>query len=80
MTHQATVPPAAARYFGREAEHPIVEQEFRPGRGWVTTGYRKRVSGAWIRKRRAAGVAHVALRSGARLADFRVEELLRHDA
>jgi hypothetical protein len=82
MRRQATVPAAAATYFGISTrpyfhEHPIVEQEFRPGRGWRTTGFRKRVSPSWVRKLRAAGVTHVALRHAGRLADFRVEELTR---
>lgn len=70
--------------------HPIIEQEFRlsnPDRAlpdlgygrrqWVTTGYRKRVSISWLRKLRAQGVTHVALRHGSRLADFSVAELIR---
>lgn len=76
MSHQATVPVNAARYFGGAADHPIVAEEFRPGRGWVTAPSRHHVSGAWILKLRRAGVTHVVLSSGGRRADFTIAELV----
>jgi hypothetical protein len=75
MSHQAQVPVAAAGYGWRQ--HPIVVQEFQPERGWRITGYKKRISGAWARKLRAAGVTHVALSDGVRTADFTIRELVR---
>lgn len=82
MTHQATTPAVAHGYFTRHPlgpidEHPIITRVYRPERGWVLTGYRKRVSGAWVRKLRAEGVASVELTAGGRRADFTIAELLR---
>jgi adenosylcobinamide amidohydrolase len=79
---QATVPAAAAAYFGISTspardDFPIVTAEFRPGRGWVRAGYHKRVSGAWCRKLRAEGVEFVELTLGCRRADFSIAELAR---
>jgi hypothetical protein len=80
-THQATVPPVAAEYFeryrepGNAPEHPVITYEFRAR--WVHTGYRKRISGAWLRKLRRQGVTDVTLTAHNRHADFRVAELLR---
>lgn len=82
--HQAIVPEVARAYFeryvpyGGRPDHPVIIQEFRPGRGWITTGFRKRVSGAWLRKLRREGVTHVALAAQGRRADFTVAELLKH--
>jgi hypothetical protein len=69
--------PLVSDYFG-DSDAPIITAEFRPGRGWVRTSFKKRVSRAWLRKLRAEGVTHVALtaREG-RTADFAVAELLR---
>lgn len=64
--------------YGGRPDHPVIIQEFRPGRGWITTGFRKRVSGAWLRKLRREGVTHVALAAQGRRADFTVAELLKH--
>lgn len=75
---QATVPAAVADYFGSGAEHPIIDAEYVPGRGWVSCrGYNKRISRSWARKRRAAGVTVLALRVGRRIADFRIAECVR---
>jgi hypothetical protein len=68
--------PLVASYFGNDG-YAIVAEEFYPDRGWVRQSYRKRVSRAWARKLRAAGVTVVALRAEGRLADFRIEELTR---
>lgn len=76
MAHQAQLPPVAARYFGQHAEHPLVEEQFTPGKGWKRTGYRKRISTSWARKLAASGVTDVALRSGGRLADFAIADLV----
>lgn len=75
--HQASVPRVAASYFGHTdyRSHPTIAQVFRPGKGWVRYNHVKRVSGSEVRRLRAAGVTAVALRSGARLADFTIEEL-----
>jgi hypothetical protein len=79
--HQATPPAAVERYFGAEtvrADHPIIAQQFRPGRGWTRYPIRKRISPAWARKiRRDDGVTAVALACAGRLADFQIEELTR---
>lgn len=75
------VPAAAVAYFGPVAlyrgGHPLVEQVFRPGQGWRRHPLRKRVSGSEVRRLRADGVTVVALRSGSRLADFDIRELVR---
>lgn len=63
-------------YFGGQ-EIPTITAEFRPGTGWVTMTYRKRVSRAWVRKLRARGVSHVALSLDGRTAEFSTDELLR---
>lgn len=74
------VPALVREYFAAPtpSEHPIVAQTFVPGRGWKTTSYRKRVSASWLCKLRAEGVTAVGLRSGARLADFTIDEVLSH--
>lgn len=74
-THQATAPRAAVTYFG-SAEHPIVARTFTQA-GWTLYPMKKRVSGNWARQARAQGVTHVQLAAGGRLADFRIEELVR---
>jgi hypothetical protein len=81
-SHAAQVPPMVADYFGAGSPHPIIVQVFRPGdgvnAGWRTTGYRKRVSAACLRKfRRDDGVTHVLLDGGGRRADFSIDEILR---
>jgi hypothetical protein len=55
--------------------NPVIAAEFK--HTWQRQGWDKRVSYAWLRKLRADGVTHVALRFGAREADFSVTELLR---
>jgi hypothetical protein len=78
-THQSTVPRVAAAYFGCGTQpdlHPIIEAVYRPGRGWKRYPIRKRVSGSCILALRREGVTDVALRSGGRLADFRISELI----
>lgn len=55
--------------------NPVIVEEF-AGR-WRRQGWRKRASAAWLRKRRAAGVSHVAVDVGGRAADFSIDELLR---
>jgi len=75
VSHSIEVIPAVAAYFGADVS-PVIEQEYRVSRGWVVTGFNKRVSRAWLRKLRREGVTSVALRHGARLADFTVTELL----
>ena len=77
MSHSIEPIPAVARYFGDSEATPIVTAEFTPGRGWRTTGYAKRISGAWARKLRSEGVTHVSLTEGGRSADFSIEEILR---
>jgi hypothetical protein len=84
VSHQAQVPILVAAYFGGHYDggfaytrHPIITQEFHPGRGWVTTNYRKRVSVAWLRKLKAQGVTGVALTCDGRRADFTITEILR---
>lgn len=59
-------------------EAPTVAQVFYPdGRGWVPQrGYTKRVSASWLRKLRREGATAVALRCGARVADFTITEAL----
>lgn len=95
-SHQAQVPALVREYFADPTppaaydgealraldriEHPVVAQTFAPGRGWKTTSYRKRVSASWLRKLRAEGVTAVGLRSGARLADFTIDEVLSHQS
>lgn len=83
MVRHATVPAIAASYFGISrthgdpAVHPVIEQVFTDGRGWRRLGYRKRVSLNAARQLRKDGVSSVSLRCGARLADFRIQELVR---
>jgi hypothetical protein len=81
VTHQAKVPGPAARYFQISQDphrdlYPVIAQQFRPGRGWTRYPIRKRVSTSWLRKMRGEGVTHVALRCGARTADFTLDELI----
>lgn len=88
MRHQATVSIMIRDYFRQPAslaspstlefdEHPIITQTFRPGVGWKTTGYRKRVSESWLRKlAREDGVTHVTLTAYGRHPDFSIAELL----
>lgn len=65
------------QYFGSRADWPVIEQEFHPDQGWVSRPrWRKKVTQSWLRKLRREGVTLVALRSGARSADFGVSELL----
>lgn len=73
---QAQVPATAAKYFGANGEHPIIVQAFKAS-GWARYPFKKRISGAWARKMKKEGVTHVALKSGNRVADFRIEELTR---
>jgi hypothetical protein len=55
--------------------NPVIVQEFRGS--WRTQSYRKRASASWLRKLRAEGVSHVAVRTPAgTTADFTVKELL----
>lgn len=67
--------PFIVEYFG-STESPIVTQEYRPGKGWVRTNFRKRISASWARKLKGEGVTSVALTLGERTADFQIEELL----
>jgi hypothetical protein len=78
--HHAQVPGIVADYFGQAAreQHPTIAQTFTPGRGWVRTPQRKRVSVAWLRKIRHEGVTNVALDCAGRTADFTIAEILRH--
>jgi hypothetical protein len=56
--------------------HPIIHQTFTPGRGWTRYPFRKRITRSWARRHlRPSGVTHVAVTDGARVADFRIEEL-----
>lgn len=68
-----------ARALGIESD-PIITSEYRPdgpGQGWTRTGFRKRVTGAWLRKLRAnEGVTHVRLTLGSATAEFSIRELL----
>lgn len=75
-SYQIKVPRAVVDYFGADAEHAYIEQEFTPVRGWVRQSYRKRPSYSWGMKLRCRGVTHVALRCGDRLADFTVGEII----
>jgi hypothetical protein len=60
-----------------QRDHATVQAVFRPTRGWCRYPWRKRVSGNWARQAKAEGITGVALRVGARVADFRIEELTR---
>lgn len=80
---QAQVPPPVKRYFAHD-EHPIIIQEFTPGKGWVRTNFKKRVSRSWVRKLKAQGVTAVALNGKDKngqevVADFTVKEILKED-
>ena len=79
-SYSARVPAVIGDYTRRHwhtEEHPIVTAEFRDGVGWRTTGYRKRVSLAWVAKLRRQGVRYIAVSVGERSADFSVSEVLR---
>lgn len=87
---QAQVPTVVADYcrkfVGPDYEHPVVVQVFKPGVGWRTTNYAKRVSVSWVRKLKTEGVTAVAVspipqrkrwdRSD-RTIDFTVKEILK---
>lgn len=83
--HQASIPPAAYRYFTQvgvtdvhtREGHPLVTQTFRPGIGWKRLNGTKRVSQNHLRQLRTAGVTHVQLTSGSHAPDFSITELLR---
>lgn len=65
-----------AAYFGPDAGPVIVAEEFTAA-GWTPRPrFRKRMTHSWARKLRREGVTHVALRAGARTADFALAELL----
>jgi hypothetical protein len=57
-------------------DHPTIEQVFYPRRGWVRQDLTKRVTPSWLRKLRAGGATAVALRCGARRADFAIRAAL----
>lgn len=81
-SHQAQVPPIAAAYFSHRgvdltSNHPVIRQEYTPGRGWKAVSLHKRVSATWIRKLRGQGVTHVQLTAGGHNADFQCTELTR---
>lgn len=83
VSYSASVPRAAAEYFGPiwrqqgRTEHPIIEEVFWPGRGWRRHPLKKRVSLNEARRLRREGATDVGLRSGGRLADFRLTEVAR---
>lgn len=80
MGHSIAPIPVAADYmsrFGGTSLTPVIMWEFYPGRGWVRSGWRKRVSGAWVRRLACEGATDVALEvTPDRTADFTVAELL----
>jgi len=67
IRHQIQPIPILTRYFGAcgplapGSEIPVIEQAFKPGRGWEHYPFRKRVSRAWLRKTKADGYASVTL-------------------
>lgn len=79
--HSAQVPGLIAGYFAAHhpatGDHPVITQEFTPGRGWVRQRYRKRVSVAWLRKLRSQGVTAVQVSAGGYNPDFQVDEVIR---
>ncbi len=79
MSHTSTVPAAVERVYPDLPRHPIVVDEFHPGRGWVTVpGYRKRITPSWARKLRREGITKVGLLIAPnRVADFFTAELTR---
>lgn len=80
MTHQAQVPGLIADYFGEAArdEHPVIAEQFTPGKGWKRSPIRKRVSVSWLRKIKREGVTSVAVTCAGRRADFTIAEVIRH--
>ena len=57
---------------------PVVVAHFTPGQGWRRHGWRKRISMSYARRLKGEGVTDVGLDMGGnRVADFRVDELLR---
>lgn len=81
-SHRAQVPALIAGYFAAHhpgvSDHPVITQEFTPGRGWVRQGFRKRVSVSWLRKLKAEGVTSIQVSAGGYSADFTVDEIIRH--
>lgn len=81
MSYQAQVPGLVKEYFGVEPtrqEHPVIAQSFCPGKGWRRYTFNKRVSISWLRKMKTEGATAVALRCGARTADFTIDEIVRY--
>jgi hypothetical protein len=80
--YQAQVPGLVEEYFAAKpsgmTDHPLIAGTFTPGRGWQCTGFRKRVSCAWLRKLKARGVTSVSLTCGGYQADFTIAEIIRH--
>lgn len=75
--YAAQEPALVVEFFGPEAAHAIIYEEFSPKVGWYTVErYRKRVSRTWLLKLRRKGVTGVCLLSGDRVGDFTVAELL----
>ena len=76
---QAQEPAVVADYFGtvHTREHALVAEVFKPSTGWTRSPVRKRINPTWARKARREGVTAVAVRCGARLADFQITELVR---
>lgn len=82
VSYQAKPPYVVSEYGRRHphgdwASHPIVVAEFKPGRGWRSQSFRKRISPSWARKLGQGGITVVALSDGRRTADFSVSEMAR---
>lgn len=77
ISHRSQVPATAATYFGTFAPHPTVAQVFHPAKGWMDYPGRKYISASHARKLRQEGITSIALRSGNRVADFNITELVK---
>jgi hypothetical protein len=75
-SHSIAPIPLLEAYFEQPGVIPLIFEEYHPRRGWYYTGYKKRISVAWARKLRAAGVESVGLECLGRRASFRLDELL----
>jgi hypothetical protein len=81
-SHAAQVPSLIAEYFAAYhpgvSDHPVITQQFTPGRGWARQDFRKRASVSWLRKLKAEGVTSVQVSAGGYSPDFTVDEVIRH--
>jgi hypothetical protein len=85
-SRSSKVPALVAEYFGSVVEtyHPTINQAFRRSpvgtSQWQMYPIKKRVTISWLRKMKAEGFTAVSLKAAGRVADFDINEILKHQA